>query len=320
MGNRNIKGGIQRGVILFLLLFLNAFGMPKLVSPEWLKEHLQDENLVILEFSNAQSYFVEGHIPGAILTEKEEWRVMDEKTGALVRKSVEEYEKMFRLWGINNDTKVVIYYKGNNRNELLGAVYAYWVFHLLGHEKVGILDKGWVGWKSKNFPVSYDEPQPKEGNFKAKYNPYKEVDWKYVYENIGKVPIIDARPPDYYFGVGKFPAAKKYGHVPCSVPFSWWWWVKEDEKTGKLYIEIPDYAEEFMSNMGLGKEDEVILFCFGGTGAAFAYVVLDIHGYKGMRVYDASKREWEALNLPLNRYVWETFKDCKVPERPPEGR
>ena len=70
-----------------------------------------------------------------------------------------------------------------------------------------------------------------------------------------------------------------------------------------------------MKNQGIEKDTEVLLFCLGGTGAAFVYMVMDIYGYKGMRVYDASKREWEALNLPLNRFVWETFKDCKFKPR-----
>ncbi|MDQ7082038.1 MAG: rhodanese-like domain-containing protein [Aquificota bacterium] len=179
-----------------LTLIALGFSVPKLVPPEWLKERLGDPNLVILEFSNSQSYLVEGHIPGARLTEKEDWRVMDERTGALVKKSVEEYEAMFRSWGINNDSEIVIYYKGNNVNEILGAVYAYWIFHLLGHTKVGILDGGWNAWVKKGFPVSYDEPEIRPGNFRARYDPSKEIGWKYLKDSIGKKPIIDGEAPD----------------------------------------------------------------------------------------------------------------------------
>jgi len=301
---------------LFIILILTvgvSFSMPKLVSPKWLEENLGSPDLVILEFSDSQSYLVEGHIPGAVLTEKEDWRVMDPVSGALVRKKPEEYEKLFREWGINEDSRVVIYYKGNNVNEILGAVYAYWVFHLMGHDKVALLDGGWVAWKKGGYPVSHEDPEIKRGNFKVRYDPSKEIDARYLLENIGKKPIIDGRPITHYFGTSKFPAATKYGHVPCSVPFPWDWWVHRDEGTGKLFIEVPDYVEEFMKNHGIGKEDEVLLFCFGGTGAAFLYMVMDFHGYKGMRVHDASKREWEFLDLPLNRFVWETFKDCRKP-------
>ena len=303
----------MRWVGLILLISSIAFSMPKLVSPEWLKEHLEDKDLVILEFSDSQSYLVEGHIPGAILTEKEDWRIMDEKTGALVKKSVKEYEKLFRKWGINNNSKVVLYYKGNKVNEILGTVYAYWIFHLLGHEKVGVLDGGWLVWVKKGYPISYEDPEVKEGSFVANYRKEKEIDWKYLLENIGKKPIIDGRPVKHYFGVTKFPAAKKFGHVPCSVPLPWEWWVHKDEETGKLFVTVPDYLEEFLTNQGIEKEDEVLLFCFGGTGAAFVYMMMDFYGYKNMRVYDASKREWEYLNLPLNRFVWETFRDCRKP-------
>jgi len=300
--------------IAFLLGFvLTTFSMPKLVSPQWLKDHLNDKDLVILEFSDSQSYLVEGHIPGAVLTEKEDWRVMDEKSGALVKKPLKEYEKLFRKWGINNNSKVVLYYKGNKMNEILGTVYAYWMFHLLGHDKVALLDGGWLGWTEKGFPVSYDEPEVKKGNFVVRYRKDKEIDAQYVLKNIGKKPIIDGRPVGNYFGISKFPAAKKYGHIPCSVPFPWEWWVHRDEATGKLFIKVPEYVEDFLRNQGIKKDDEVLLFCFGGTGAAFVYMMMDFYGYTGMRVYDASKREWEHLNYPLNRFVWETFKDCKAP-------
>jgi len=291
-----------------------AFSMPKLVSADWLKQRIQDPDIVILEFSDSQSYLTEGHIPGARLTEKEDWRVMDEKTGALVRKSIEEYERLLRKWGINNDSKVVLYYKGNQLNEVLGAVYAYWIFHLLGHEKVALLDGGWSSWLKAGYEVSYEEPSVREGNFRARYNPYKEISGDYLLKNIGKKPIIDGRPVEHYFGISKFPAAKKYGHVPCSVPMPWEWWVKKDNSTGKLFVEVPRYLDEFLKKQGIGKEDEVLLFCFGGTGAAFLYMVMDFAGYKGGRVYDASQREWEYLGYPLNIYVWETFNDCKLPQ------
>ena len=305
----------MRSLVLLTVLVGVSLSMPKLVSPEWLKKNLKDPHLVILEFSNSQSYIVEGHIPGARLTEKEDWRVVDERTGALVKKPLEEYERMFRRRGIGKRSKVVIYYKGNNVNEILGAVYAYWIFHLLGHEEVGILDGGWNAWIKRGFPVSYEEPSYGTGDFEVRYNPYKEVDWRYVMDGIGKIPILDGRPVTHYFGIEKFPSAKKYGHVPCSVPLPWEWFVRRDEETGKLYIEFPSFVGEFMKAQGIEEEDEVLLFCFGGTGAAFLYVVLDVQGFRGMRVYDASKREWEFLNLPLNRYVWETFRSCRRPQR-----
>ncbi|NPB07591.1 MAG: sulfurtransferase [Aquificae bacterium] len=313
MGNGYLTGRVQGGLVLILLLVSLTFGVPKLVPPEWLKENLGREDLVILEFSDEQSFLIEGHIPGAVLTEKEEWRRMDEQTGALVRKSPEEYEELFREWGINNESTVVIYYKGNKKNDILGAVYAYWIFRLLGHERVGILDGGWKEWIARNYPVSYEEEERKKGNFTAKYDPTKEVFVDYVLKAIGKIPILDGRLPSYYFGTEKFPAARKYGHVPCSVPFPWEWWVKKDPKTGKLYVDFPEYARDFLRNQGIKKEEEVILFCFGGSGAAFLFWVMDTLGYRGMRVYDASKREWEHYDLPLNRYVWETFRDCRAP-------
>jgi thiosulfate/3-mercaptopyruvate sulfurtransferase len=306
--------GMIKSVLALILLFSSSlFALPKLLSPAELSKRIGDKNIVILEFSDTQSYMMEGHIPGAVLTEKEEWRVMEEKSGALVHRDISYYEKKFRDWGISEDTEVVIYYKGNQMNEILGAVYAYWIFHLLGHKKVSILEGGWKAWLERELPIDYEEPKPIKGNFKARYEARLKIDWRYLKSSIGKRPIIDGRPVGHYFGITKFPAAKKYGHVPCSVPLPWEWWVKRDEDSGKLYIEFPTYVGEFLKNHGIGKKDEVLLFCFGGTGAAFLYMVMDVLGFEGMKVYDASKREWEHLNLPLNRYLWETFRDCRYP-------
>ncbi len=297
-------------ITFFITSYTFGFGLPKLISAEELKKNLNREDIVILEFGNVQSYLMDGHIPGAILTEKEEWRIFNEFNQSLVKKPIKEYEKMLSEKGISNDKHVIIYYKGNNLNEILGAVYAYWIFHLLGHEKVSILDEGWRAWISKNYPIDYDETEAEPAKFKAKYVEYKEVNWRYVYENIGRIPILDGRPVSHYFGITKFPSAKKYGHIPCSVPLPWEWWIKKDERLNLLYIDFPEYVDAFLTNMGIGREDEVILFCFGGTGSAFLYTIMDIKGYKKMRVYDASKREWEHLNLPLVKYVWESFDSC----------
>jgi len=115
---------MMRFFILTVILSGVVFSLPKLISPDELKELLGREDIVILEFSNMQSYLMDGHIPGAVLTEKEEWRVFNEVNQAIVRKSVKDYEEMLREKGISAESHVVIYYKGNNLNEILGSVYA----------------------------------------------------------------------------------------------------------------------------------------------------------------------------------------------------
>ncbi|MDQ7081913.1 MAG: hypothetical protein Q9N34_02125 [Aquificota bacterium] len=40
-----------------------------------------------------------------------------------------------------------------------------------------------MAWTSRGYPVDYHEPDRKKGNFGAKYDPSKEIDWKYLYEN-----------------------------------------------------------------------------------------------------------------------------------------
>ena len=53
---------------LLLLLLRPAFAAPDfLVDADWLSEHIDDENLVVLEVRyHPRRYFTVGHIPGAV--------------------------------------------------------------------------------------------------------------------------------------------------------------------------------------------------------------------------------------------------------------
>ena len=168
-----MKNFLLRIVVLFVSMVplpLLADAMAPVVTNQWLAEHLGDKGLSVIEMSNETSFEFDGHIPGAVFTEKSFWRQAD-NDGALVRLPDKVLERRIRELGVNEGDRVVIYYKGNNLNEILGAYYLYWLFHYLGHTNVAMLERGWSGWLTAAEPVETESVDAKPGTFVARSLP-----------------------------------------------------------------------------------------------------------------------------------------------------
>ena len=79
-----------------------------LVTTQWLAAHLQDPNLVILEFPKDEGDFAAGHIPGARpIWGKQNYAEKDGVESELL--PVEQLVKTFEALGISNNSRIVIY-------------------------------------------------------------------------------------------------------------------------------------------------------------------------------------------------------------------
>lgn len=65
----------------------------------------------------------------------------------------------------------------------------------------------------------------------------------------------------------------------------------------------------FMEGYKLPKEKEVLVYCTGGLETSFNYYVLSgLLGYKQVRLYDASMKEWgNREDTPMVQYSYEIF-------------
>jgi len=242
------------------------------ISTKWLEKNLNKPGLKIIEMSDASSFTFKGHIPKAVYTNKSDWRYQAQD-GSLVHLSVKNLETKMQDLGVNDNDAVVIYYKGDNLNEILGAHYLFWLFHYLGHTNVGILNMGWHGWLKAKAPVLHDEPKIKKGNFKA-------------------------RPHNYFLGLGKFPSNTRYGRIANSINQQWSDFLITD-KNGLIYIDTSRKIPLLKAKV-LTKNQPILLTCFGGTGASIDYFMFYINGYKNLRVHDEGLRRWNSQNYPLN--------------------
>src|SRR4051794_28323109 len=120
-----------------------------LVSADWVEEHKNDADVVLIEVDEDVSAYDAGHIAGAI---KLDWKddLQDPVRRDFVNK--QQFEALLSDRGVKNDDTVVLY--GGNNNWF--AAYAYWYFKLYGHGDVRLLDGGRKKWELDNRPLVAD--------------------------------------------------------------------------------------------------------------------------------------------------------------------
>jgi thiosulfate/3-mercaptopyruvate sulfurtransferase len=289
-------------VTLFLTV-LSLMAIEPLVNSEWLNTHRNDVNLRIVEVSDGGTYQIE-HIGNAAHTSIDAWR-FDNGTFLSVR-SVEEIEKEISRLGIDKNTDVVLYAPINSPKDLLKATYIYWALNYHGVKNVALLDGGLALYKSANFPLSSEALTIKPSAFKAELDKTKIADLNYVKKHLGKLPMIDARPSDMYLGVTPTATVKRNGHIQGGMSYSWNYSVDKD------YLLKPKATLEsvFKEGYKLDKNKELLVYCTGGLETSFNYFVLSgVLGYKHVRLYDASMKEWgNREDTPMTQYTYEMFK------------
>src|ERR1700710_590561 len=121
----------------------------RLVSTDWLAEHLGQPGLAVVESDEDVLLYETGHIPTSV---KGDWHTAP--TAPAPRDYIDgaAFARLLGDRGITRDTTVVIYGDKNN----WWAAYALWVFSLFGHEDVRLLDGGRDKWEAEGRSYTTD--------------------------------------------------------------------------------------------------------------------------------------------------------------------
>ncbi len=276
----------MRFLLVTVFSFVYLFSWDAFVNPHELREMMTQKNVVLIDTTDEKT-FNEGHIPSAIRADISDFR---KQVGSYqVMRSPEEIQKIARSLGINNNS-TVIFYGHNKPKELLKASYMALVLITNGLQKVSILNGCYEGWlfDYEDF-ISKAKNNKKEGDFTAKLNPNIVVDLQYVRKNIGKVPMIEARPLCYFNAKAQSKGVKRLGHI-AKAQSSAWGNKFEHDRT----IKSKDALEEiYLGKNHLNPNKEVITYCTGGLEASMNWYILKQHlHFKDVKLYDASMREW----------------------------
>jgi len=283
---------------LCLVMTVQAAEWSVFVDADWVEQNLNQPRVKLVEISDEVSYEFDQHIPGAVLASKEYWREQGDD-GVRTHLPIGELQDRVRGLGINDDDHVVLYYKGNSVNEVQGAFYAYWIFNLLGHDAVSILDGGWPAWLGAGGDTDDIQVTPEPGRFTARPRPELEVGVDELSRLYRDHPVVDGRPHDYWLGRSKYDANIKYGRIPGSLSQPWESFLKVDDN-GLTYADA-SLPIGLLETHPLDKQELVPLTCFGATGAAIDYAYFKAAGFEKLRLDDEGYKRWNLRGYPLEK-------------------
>src|SRR3954452_25469089 len=131
-----------------------------LVDTQWVQDHLEDENVRIVEVDENPGLYEEAHIPGAIGFD---WKkdLQDPVKRDFLDASA--FGQLFASRGISNDHTVVLYGDRNN----WFAAYTYWYLNYYGHDNVKLMNGPREKWISEGRPTSTEVPSFEKATFEA---------------------------------------------------------------------------------------------------------------------------------------------------------
>ncbi len=283
----------------FYLVFISGIVQASdLVSAEWLGQHINDPDLVIVDLRNTEDYD-SGHIPGAINLPFE--RLTREKDGISgYIETPNNFKNVMESSGIKNIHKVVLYSDWS----FLESMRSYWVFDYYGHTDKRVLNGGIQAWQ-KLFPdLSRTSKKLKSSKYLIEIHPeILSTKFKTFMASKSKdFYIVDARDENQYNGETSL--SNRKGHIPNAKNLPWYELVNNRDNADQ-YDRINRVSR--MSDIKtikdklsvIPKDKNIILYCNAGQEAAVIYFSLKELGIESS-IYDGSWFEWSSdIKMPV---------------------
>lgn len=265
--------------------------MEPLVSVAWLKEHLEDPDLVILDGTVPKIGEAGPHplaelcIPGARFFDLN--GVFSDKGTDLPHNlpMPEVFTQASRQLGINANSKILVY----DHHGVYSSPRIWWMFRAMGHTNGAVLDGGLPKWISAGLPtVAKSSSDTPIGNFTAQLNTELVADADWIMQNLqsNAAKVIDARSSGRFCGLEPEPRpGLSGGHIPNSLnlPFD------QVLRDGQ-FLPKEELAMVFQQ-LELG-DSPLAFTCGSGLTACIIMLASELILPNPKRVYDGSWAEW----------------------------
>lgn len=265
---------------------------PLIVSPQWLSEHLEDPQVIIVDcrFSLAdpelgRRQYQSSHILGAFYFDLNQdlSSPVGEHGGRHPLPNLEALAEKLAAIGVNSQETLVVAYDDSRFGF---AARLWWLLRYLGHDKVALLDGGWKSWVNGNYPVSASIPTANPGKFVVNLRSPMVVDIETVKtrKDLPEVVLVDSREGERYRGE-KEPIDPIAGHIPGAVNYPWQEVTDEQGNAKPLEAQKSRWSE-------VENAAEIIVYCGSGVTACVNLLSLELAGIKTAKLYAGSWSDW----------------------------
>ena len=267
-----------------------------LVSAEWLREHLDDPDLVVIDATvliepdgtgnmlsvNGRESYEAGHIPKAVFAD-----LMGDLSDAdnplqFSVPSPEEFAAAMGALGVGDDSRVVLY----DRMNMVWAARVWWMLRWIGFDNAALLDGALDGWTAAGGSLATGPVIPTAKTLTVKLRPDLIADQDEVRASIGddSVNLIDTLPAEHYRG--EWAMYDRPGHITgaTNVPVT-----SLFDESGKFRSDV-----ELQALFESDRDARTVTYCGGGIAAAADAFIMTRLGFTDVAVYDASLQEWAA--------------------------
>ena len=264
-----------------------------LVSTAELAAHLNDPAWIVFDCrhdlakpDSGQEEYAKSHIPGArfLHLDRDLAAPPNGTNGRHPLPDAEAFARRLAAEGVDAGKQVVAY------DAKLG-VYAsrlWWMLRWLGHDKVAVLDGGYVKWLKEARPVTDAVPRAQPARFDGRPRAAS-VDADDVLCSLGRPGrvLIDARSADRFRGENETldPVG---GRIPGSVNRFY----RDNLDAAGCFKPAQELRQAFSPLLGALPPAAIVHSCGSGVSACHNLLAMEIAGLSGSRLYPGSWSEW----------------------------
>lgn len=262
-----------------------------LVSAKWLLKNIEAPDVRIVDatwfapFTNppetGRQAWMRGHLPKAVHFDIDE--IADSATPLphMLPDAV-KFSSRVRKLGLGDGNRIVIY----DQNNFFAAARTWWMFRVMGHQDVQVLDGGMNAWVAEGGALDDMPPITGERHFTARVRSDLVMDAKSLENLVGTThtTIIDARPDGRFLGRAPEPrAGLPSGHIPGSINLPGSQLITEDGRMKPATDLKRLFKDPFAPT---------VTTCGSGVTAAVTALALARLGNFDVAVYDGSWADW----------------------------
>ncbi|MEO7277058.1 MAG: sulfurtransferase [Sphingomicrobium sp.] len=265
--------------------------MDRLVSTQWLADHLGENGLTIVDSSwhmpasgrNGRVEFRAAHIPGARFLDIDELSDLSDPAPHAMP-GADAFGSAMEALGIDRCDRIVVY----DNSPIHSAARGWFMLRHFGAAQVALLDGGFAAWLGEGRPTESGIPAPRQGRFEAE--PGGNLVTKAQLVAGAKETLVDARGNGRFEGIEPEPRAGiASGHIPGArnLPF------------GELYAANGRFRPKaelrgLFSKAGIDPDKPFIASCGSGVTATSLLFAAHLLGNDDAGLYDGSWTEWGA--------------------------